>query len=134
MPVDRPVLRRRMSDLWGLIETILDGLDTQHATFAGVVYRLRTRCGKPSCVCTEGDLHRAWCVSYVEQGRRRLRTVPPTILDEVKTHTQRYRRLRQQRARITKTFRELLHAFDRLERSLRVAPKRILASRRERED
>lgn len=132
--VNRSALRRRLVELCRLIEAILDELDTEHSTFAGVVYRLRTRCGKPTCVCLEGDLHTAWCASYAEGDRRRLRTVTPARLQELKAQAERYRRLRQQRAKIAKTFRELLRVFDRLERSLRVPPGRAIPDRREREE
>lgn len=132
MPVDRAALRQRLVEMCRRIEAILRSLDTHHSTFAGVVYRLRTRCGKPNCVCTQGPLHEAWCVSYTHEGQRRLRSVPPEVLEELTAQAERYRRLRQLRAEIAKTFAKFLRVFDRLERSLRVTPKRAIPERRDR--
>jgi hypothetical protein len=123
---DRPALRRQLWDLHARLGRILEALQTTLPSFAGVVYQLRTRCGKRPCLCQEGKLHTAWCVSYREGPRRRLRTVPSKLLGPLRALAERYRRLRGHRAQINQTHSEMLKTFDRLERSLRVAPSRAL--------
>lgn len=125
--IDRPELRRRLGDLYRKLGMLLDSLDTSNSTFAGVVYRLRTRCGKPRCVCRAGQLHAAWCVSYREGPKQRLRTVPAPLLRKLQALAERYRRLRERRAQLNRTFRQLIRVLDRLERSLRVRPSRALS-------
>lgn len=125
--IDRPALRRRMGDLYRRLGVLLASLNTSLPTFPGVVYRLRTRCGKPRCVCLEGNLHTAWCLSYLHQGKKKLRTLSPPALESVRALTERYRRLRSSRAQMNRTYSEMIRVLDRLERSLRVRPKRILA-------
>lgn len=123
----RPELRRRLADLYRKLGTLLDSLNTSLPTFSGVVYRLRTRCGKPRCVCREGQFHAAWCVSYREGDKQRLRTLASPGLEKLQTLAQRYRQLRERRAQMNRTFRQMIQVFDRLERSLRVRPSRALS-------
>lgn len=118
--------RQQIHQLYQQLGGILDSLDTALPTFAGVVYRHRTRCGKPRCVCRQGQLHAAWCVSWVQAGRKHLRTIPPAAVEQLRTLAQRYRRLRRGRAQSNQTYRKLLGVLDRLERSLRVPPSRAL--------
>jgi len=127
-PEQRSRLRRKVQDLYLQMGEILKGpLRSALPTFAGVVYQLRTRCGKAHCVCREGRLHTAWCASYSEEGRRRLRTLPPKQVRELRELAERYRRLRRARARMTRCFGEMMRILDRLERSLRRPPPRIWA-------
>jgi len=125
--IDRPQLRQRLGDLYRKLGALLDSLNTSGSTFAGVVYRLRTRCGKPRCVCREGKRHTAWCVSYREGPKKRLRTVPPPLLQHLQDLAERYRRLRACRAQMNRTFAQMIQIVDRLERSLRVRPSRALS-------
>ena len=125
-PAQRSSLRLRVRTLYSRLGELLDlTLDSSLPTFAGVVYRLRTRCGKPHCVCLEGKLHIAWCASYEEGGKRRLRTIPSKRLQELQALAVRYRTLRRGRAEINRRFSMMLGALDRLERSLRVKPRRL---------
>lgn len=125
---DRSALRQRLGDLYRRLGAILQSLPAERPTFAGVVYRLRTRCGKPRCRCREGELHAAWCVSYADAGGRRLRALSPAQVRKLRVLADRYRRLRRRRADLNRTFREMIRVLDRLERSLRVRPARALAA------
>ena len=130
----RSALRALVRERYRHLGVLLASVEARLPSFAGVVYRLRTRCGKPRCRCVQGKLHTAWCVSYVERGKRRLRTVPPSRMEELRTLAERYRRLRRKRAQLNRTYAAILTAFDRLERSLRLPPSRALgAPRREKE-
>ena len=124
----RSVLRQRVGDLYRRLGALVElSLDTTPPTFAGVVYQLRTRCGKARCVCREGKPHTAWCASFSEGGRRQLRTVPAQHLRELQVLAERYRLLRRARGRMTRGFSELMRVLDRLEQSLRLNPKKLWA-------
>lgn len=124
----RSTQRRQLQQLYLRLGTLLDSMEARHSTFAGVVYRLRTRCGKPRCVCREGQLHSAWCASFLQQGRRRLRTLPDALRDKLLPMAERYRALRRLRAELNRTFAQLVRTFDALERSLRIPPSQALRS------
>jgi hypothetical protein len=127
----RPLLRRELSELVGRLGGLIDSLVTHLPTFSGVVYEQAVRCGKPNCVCVrEAQLHRRWCVSYLQRKRLRHRTLPPESLENLQTLAARYRTLRQQRAEMNRLFDRMREVFDRLERSLRVPPSRLLPARR----
>lgn len=125
--IDRSALRQRLRHLHLELKATLECLDVALPTFPGVVYRLKTRCGKPRCACLEGRLHCAWCVSYLEGGKRRLRTLPPAVLERLEPMARRYRRLRECRAQLNRAFGRILQIFDRLEKSLRLSPSRAFA-------
>jgi hypothetical protein len=43
----------------------------------------RTRCGKPSCHCAEGEGHPAWTWTFMSQGKRRVERLPAEWIEEV---------------------------------------------------
>jgi hypothetical protein len=98
----------------------------------GSVYQLNTRCGKPSCHCAseQGPLHSATVLSWSEQGRTRLRTLPPGARARFQQWTENYRRFRQARAALVKLQRRMLTALDQLEKTLRLPPPKAVARRR----
>lgn len=122
----RALWRKQLGEGLRKLRALLDSLESHHPSFAGSLYLLKTRCGKPRCLCRQGDLHSAWCVSFVHQGRRSTRSIPLRFLAKLEAMAARYRRRRTVRSHLAKTFAALLRAFDRLERSLRVAPSRAL--------
>ena len=87
-----------------------------------MVYQLRRRCGKPGCRCVAGQLHATWALAVPEQGRKRLRGVPPGRRVHWSALAERYRRFRKARATLVKLFRELLKVVDELERQRTIAP------------
>lgn len=121
--------RKQIRELHAKLGSLLDSLEGYRPSFAGCLYRLQTRCGKPHCVCREGKLHLAWCLSFVHQGKRCLRSIPLRFLPQLEALTTRYKELRSLRANLTKTFAILIRTLDRLERSLRVPPARALPPR-----
>lgn len=44
----------------------------------------RTRCGKPSCHCAEGQGHEAWTFTFMSHGKRRVERIPKEWIDEVR--------------------------------------------------
>lgn len=43
----------------------------------------RTRCGKPSCHCAEGQGHEAWTFTFMSHGKRRVERIPKEWIEEV---------------------------------------------------
>ncbi len=43
----------------------------------GNVYEMARKCGKPNCVCIGGQLHRRMVLSWSEEGKTRLFSIPP---------------------------------------------------------
>ena len=48
----------------------------------------RTRCGKPSCHCAQGQGHEAWTFTFMSQGKRRVERLPKEWIDEVRQRVQ----------------------------------------------
>ena len=44
----------------------------------------RTRCGKPSCHCAQGQGHEAWTFTFMSHGKRRVERLPKEWIDEVR--------------------------------------------------
>jgi hypothetical protein len=98
----------------------------------GSVYDLRTRCGKPSCHCAskQGPLHTSAVISWSENGKTRLRTLPPDEGAHLRQLTENYRRFRNARAALVKLHGRMLDHIDRLEKALRLPPPKPAARRR----
>ena len=58
------------------------------ALVKGNVYELSRKYGKPSCACAEGQLHRSMVLSWSDQGKTRLMTIPPEKLDRLRTNSE----------------------------------------------
>lgn len=104
------------------------------ALLKGSLYELKTRCGKPSCHCAspQGPLHSAVVLSWSQQGRTRLRSIPRGEQARLRRLTAAYRQFRQTRARLVKLCRQILAAVDRLEKALRLPPPRPASKKRRR--
>ncbi len=135
-----PAATDRASRLRQTLKTLLDDYQRQleallplRQLVKGSVYDLQTRCGKPSCHCAsdQGPLHRSTVLSWSEQGKTRLRALPPGEHSHFRHLTQNYRRFRQARAALVKLHRRIVVHIDRLEKALRLPPPRAAVRRRE---
>lgn len=50
----------------------------------GSLSRSRTRCGKPSCHCADGEGHEAWTLTFMSGGKRRVERIPKPWVDQVR--------------------------------------------------
>jgi hypothetical protein len=82
----------------------------------GNVYELARKCGKPKCLCTRGELHRSMVLTWSEEGKSRLVSIPLERVVEVKKKSEEYLRFRRARARVTQIHREVLVLMDRIEK------------------
>ena len=63
----------RLIERYGLPEDLLPGS----------LVESRTRCGKPTCHCAEGDGHPAWSLTFMVDGTKRVEHIPRTWVDQV---------------------------------------------------
>jgi len=82
----------------------------------GNVYELARKCGKPSCACAEGPLHRSMVLSWSERGKTRLLSIPVQRVEELRRKSERYLRFRAARAQVTVRCRQILALLDRIEK------------------
>jgi Family of unknown function (DUF6788) len=119
-------MRSRLQQLSQLRSSLREALRdlerTLHCVFQrgpllkGNVCELARRCGKPSCACTRGKLHRTMVLSWSEQGKTRLIAIPPERLEDVRKRSERYLQFRRARAEATKIHRRILKLLDRIEK------------------
>lgn len=80
---------------------------------AGSLYIARTRCGRKGCKCMTSDYrHENDCLSFVEAGKSRTRTVPEDLLKSICEQTAAYRAAKVQRRKIAKAAHDLLKSID----------------------
>ena len=114
----RAALRRLLTDL----EKSLQVVCSRTPLVKGNVYEMARKCGKRPCPCTRGRLHRTWVLSWSEQGKTRLLSIPAGRLAELQEKSVDYLRFRRARARVSKSYREILALLDRIEKLRREAP------------
>lgn len=114
----RAALRRLLTDL----ERSLQVVCSRTPLVKGNVYEMVRKCGKRSCPCTRGRLHRTWVLSWSEQGKTRLLSIPAGRLAELQEKSVDYLRFRRARARVSESYREILALLDRIEKLRREAP------------
>jgi hypothetical protein len=44
----------------------------------------RTRCGKPTCHCAQGEGHAAWSLTFMAAGKKRVERIPKQWVDDVR--------------------------------------------------
>ena len=117
---ERRILTRLSAGYAGHVRELL----RHRESIKGSVYEIHTRCGNPSCHCAkpDGARHPATVLSWSEDGKTRIRSLPKAGRARIRRLTETYRRLRQSRASLVKLHREILAATDRLERALRLPP------------
>jgi hypothetical protein len=116
--------RLRGALLGGLkeLEAVLAVAFERTALVKGNVYELARKCGKPSCGCAEGQLHRSTVLSWSHQGKTKLLTIPPEKLDRLRTGSEQYLQYRRARARAGEIFKEILKLLDQIETLRREKP------------
>ena len=82
----------------------------------GNVYEMARKCGKPSCACTRGELHRNMVLSWSHLGKTRLMSIPPRRLTELRSKSEEYLRVRSARAQVSVISRQMLAVMDNIEK------------------
>ena len=103
---------RLLEELTKLSHTLLEG----ELIMRGTVYEMKRKCGGKNCVCvTEGKLHGSMVLSWSEEGKTRLKTLPEADIANYRKLTNRYREFRKVRRRVEKVFDAMLKLIDRTE-------------------
>ena len=126
--------RQLLAELEDQHRQLVESLLQTRELLKGSVYELQTRCGKPSCHCAapDGPRHSTPVLSWSDQGRTQLRSLPAKEVDRLGHLTENYRHFRQARAALGKLQRRILTTIDRLEKALRLPPPRPVSKRRKR--
>ena len=114
----RHALRQRLVDLESSLEVVFG----RAPLVKGNVYEMARKCGKPSCACTRGALHRSMVLSWSERGKTQLFAIAPDRLVELRHKSQEYLRFRRTRARISQICQGMVALLDRIEKLRREAP------------
>jgi len=114
----RQALRQRLKDLERSLEVVFGRVPL----VKGNVYEMARKCGKPSCTCTRGELHRSMVLSWSERGKTLLFSIPPDRLAQVRQKSEEYLRFRRTRARVSEICKGMVALLDRIEKLRREAP------------
>ncbi len=115
-------LRGALRDALKELEKTLEVAFERSPLVKGNVYELARKCGKPSCACAEGQLHRSMVLSWSHEGKTRLMTIPPEKLDRLRANSEQYLQYRRARARVSEIFKQILKLFDQIEKLRREKP------------
>lgn len=107
-------LRQQLSRSFSTLGGVFAELIRSRPMVPGSLYRLRRKCGKPTCRCAQGELHETWVLSRSEQGKSRLYTVPAPDRAAVREWSAQYRRYQRARAQWVKRCAGLLAQIDHL--------------------
>jgi len=88
----------------------------------GTVCEMARKCGKPSCACSRGELHRSMVLSWSQKGKTRIMSIPLERLAELREKTEEYRRLRGARAEVTAITKKMLAVIDQIDQIRREEP------------
>jgi len=115
-------LRSALRDALKELEATLEVAFERSALVKGNVYEHARKCGKPTCACAEGQLHRSMVLSWSHQGKTRLMTIPPEKLDRLRAGSEQYLRYRRARARVGEILKQILKLLDQIEKLRREKP------------
>lgn len=105
-------LRRHLGELRGTVKAVFG----RSSLVKGNVYEMARKCGKPSCACARGELHRSMVLSWSHRGKTRIMSIPSERLAEVQRKSGEYLKVRRARARVTTLYKEILALMDRIEK------------------
>ncbi len=88
----------------------------------GNVYELARKCGKPTCACARGVLHRSMVLTWSHEGKPKLFSIPSERLSELQEKSGEYLKFRRARARVTEICKKILGIMDRIEKLRREEP------------
>lgn len=108
-------LRLELHQLLSDLERSLKTVFKRDPLVKGTVYEIARKCGKPSCACSRGQLHKSMVLSWSQQGKTRLKSIPADKLEEIMGKSKEYTRFHQSRARVRKIGKRMLDVIDRIE-------------------
>jgi len=107
----RQKLRQAAEEVARLVEPFM----SDKPVVRGSVYEFKRKCGHKNCACATGEPHISTALSITDGGRKRLKVIPKGKVVGMKEKAERYRSLRQARARLVKLHGEMLTLMDEME-------------------
>ncbi len=105
-------LRALVEDLERTVEVVFG----RSPLVKGNVYEMARKCGKSSCVCNRGELHRSMVLSWSHKGKTRLMSISRGRLAELRGKSEDYLRARRARARVSVISKRMLAVMDHIEK------------------
>ncbi len=115
-------LRTALLELLERLRQILAVALARTPLVKGNVYEIVRRCGNPNCRCTRGRLHRNMVLTWSEQGRHRMHSIPPARLADLRRKSKDYLRFRRARADVSVLHKKILKVLDQIQELRREAP------------
>lgn len=107
--------RQRLRDAARRHDSLVSVLVREQGPLVRGTFHLgRTRCGKHTCKCNQGEPHTTAVLVVSEKGDRRTFYLRATERPEVQRRAERYRRFRKARAELKKLDVEVVNAADEL--------------------
>lgn len=85
----------------------------------GSVVKVRRRCGKAGCKCTQGELHETWALSYSREGKTRM---IPLRAEDIRLARQAIQRYQKAFALLES---QALQGINHLHASIKAAKRRV---------
>ena len=114
----RVELRQLLERLWKTLAVAF----ARTPLVKGNVYEIARRCGTPNCRCTRGRLHRNMVLTWSEQGRSRMRSLPRGRVAELRQKSEEYLRFRRARAEVSVLHKKILAVLDQIQELRREEP------------
>jgi hypothetical protein len=115
-------LRQELREVLQRLQQTLEVVLARSPLVKGSVYQIARRCGTPHCRCTRGQLHRNFVLTWSEQGRHRMRSLPPARVAEIRQKSKEYARLRRARTEVSVLYNRILALLDQIQELRREAP------------
>jgi len=107
-------LRRQLWRQFRVSGSLLRQITKTAELIPGSFYLLRRKCGKPSCRCTQGQLHASYVLTRSEAGKPKLYPVPPGQRARVRKLAAAWKRSQRARAKLQKVHLQLLALADQI--------------------
>lgn len=115
-------LRQTLRQLLDELEKSLKVAFRREPLVKGNVYELARKCGKPTCACTRGELHRSMVLTWSHEGKSKLFSIPERRVSELQNKSQEYLQFRRARAQVTEIGKKIVGVLDRIEKLRREEP------------
>ena len=123
------MIQKSYDEMTELLGEAMKNLEANNTLLDAYLYRSRIRCGRANCKCmTSAYRHESDCLSFVENGASRTRTVQEEQVEELKVLTSDYKELRKIRKKLVVQQKKLLNSFDKeVNKRLKCGRKRLSA-------
>jgi hypothetical protein len=108
-------LRQQLRGLMTNLEQTIKVIFGNDPIIKGTVYQIARKCGKSSCVCTRGELHRNMVLSWSHNGKTKLKSIPKAKLLEIRKKSKEYQCFRKARTQIVMITKRMFTTIDQIE-------------------